>query len=41
VSSFGPHYFTLSRGSTYLVLAAFIVAFMLATAWLLKRHAQT
>ncbi len=41
VSSFGPHYFTLSRGSTYLVLAAFILAFMLATAWLLKRQARS
>src|SRR5437764_1638698 len=41
VSSFGPHYFTLSRGSTYLVLAGFIAAFMLLTAWLLKRRARS
>ena len=39
VSSFGKDYFTLSRGSTYLVLGAFIVGFLLLTAWLLRRRA--
>jgi ABC-type multidrug transport system permease subunit len=40
VSSFGPHYFTLSRGSTYLVLGAFIIGLMLITGVLLRRHAR-
>jgi ABC-type multidrug transport system permease subunit len=40
VSSFGKDYFTLSRGSTYLVLGGFVAAFMLLTAWLLKRRAR-
>jgi hypothetical protein len=40
VSSFGPHYFTLSRGSTYLVLGAFIIGLMLITGLLLRRHAR-
>jgi ABC-type multidrug transport system ATPase subunit/ABC-type multidrug transport system permease subunit len=41
VSSFGKHYFTLSALDTYLVLAAFILAFMLISAWRLKRHARS
>ncbi|HEV3282672.1 MAG TPA: FHA domain-containing protein [Solirubrobacteraceae bacterium] len=41
VSSFGPHYFTLSRGSTYLILAAFVIGFLLITAWLLARRERT
>ena len=40
VSSFGPHYFSLSRGSTYLILAAFVIGFLLITAWLLARRAR-
>jgi ABC-type multidrug transport system permease subunit len=40
VSSFGSHFFTLSRGSTYLILGAFIVGLLLATALLLRRHAR-
>jgi ABC-type multidrug transport system permease subunit len=40
VSSFGHHYFTLSRGSTYLILAAFIAVFFLLIAWTLKRRAR-
>ena len=41
VSAFGKHYFTLSRGSTYLILGAFILGFLLITAWLLARRART
>jgi ABC-type multidrug transport system ATPase subunit/ABC-type multidrug transport system permease subunit len=41
VSSFGPHYFTLSRGATYLILVGFVLVFLLFTAWLLKRHARS
>jgi ABC transport system ATP-binding/permease protein len=41
VSAFGKHYFTLSRGSTYLILGAFIVGFLLITAWLLARRARS
>jgi ABC-type multidrug transport system ATPase subunit/ABC-type multidrug transport system permease subunit len=40
VSSFGKDYFTLSRGTTYLVLGAFIAGFMLLTAWLLRRRSR-
>jgi ABC-type multidrug transport system ATPase subunit/ABC-type multidrug transport system permease subunit len=40
VSTFGTHFFTLSRGTTYLVLAGFVAAFLLLTAWLLKRRAR-
>jgi ABC transport system ATP-binding/permease protein len=40
VSSFGVHYFTLSRGSTYLILAAFSAVFFLLIAWTLKRRAR-
>jgi ABC transport system ATP-binding/permease protein len=40
VSTFGHHYFTLSRGSTYLILAAFIAVFFLLIAWTLKRRAR-
>jgi ABC-type multidrug transport system permease subunit len=40
VSSFGTHYFTLSRGSTYLVLGAFVLGALLITAWRLKRNAR-
>jgi ABC transport system ATP-binding/permease protein len=40
VSRFGHHYFTLSRGSTYLILAAFIVGFFLLVAWTLRRRAR-
>jgi ABC-type multidrug transport system ATPase subunit/ABC-type multidrug transport system permease subunit len=40
VSRFGHDYFTLSRGTTYLVLAAFIAVFFVAVAWALKRRAQ-
>jgi ABC transport system ATP-binding/permease protein len=41
VSSFGKHYFTLSAVDTYLVLAAFILAFMLISAWRLRSHARS
>jgi ABC-type multidrug transport system permease subunit len=41
VSRFGHDYFTLSRGTTYLILAAFIVVFFIAVAWVLKRRART
>jgi ABC-type multidrug transport system ATPase subunit len=40
VSSFGPHYFTLSRGSTYLILGAFIIGLMIIAGMLLRRHAR-
>jgi ABC-type multidrug transport system ATPase subunit/ABC-type multidrug transport system permease subunit len=40
ISSFGQHYFTLSRVSTYLILAAFIAGFFLLVAWTLKRRAR-
>jgi ABC transport system ATP-binding/permease protein len=40
VSRFGHHYFTLSRGSTYLILAAFIIGFFILVAWTLRRRAQ-
>ena len=40
VSKFGTHYFTLSRGTTYLILAAFVLALLLITAWVLKRRAR-
>jgi ABC-type multidrug transport system ATPase subunit/ABC-type multidrug transport system permease subunit len=40
VSRFGHHFFTLSRGSTYLILAAFVLGFLLATAWVLRRRSQ-
>jgi ABC transport system ATP-binding/permease protein len=41
VSSFGAHYFTLSALDTYLVLAGFSLAFMLISAWRLRRHARS
>jgi ABC-type multidrug transport system ATPase subunit/ABC-type multidrug transport system permease subunit len=41
VSSFGPHYFTLSKSATYLILAGFVLAFLLISAWLLRRHARS
>jgi ABC transport system ATP-binding/permease protein len=41
VSSFGKNYFTLSALDTYLILAAFILAFMLISAWRLQRHARS
>jgi ABC-type multidrug transport system ATPase subunit/ABC-type multidrug transport system permease subunit len=41
VASFGAHYFTLSRASTYLILAAFIIGLLIATGLLLRRHART
>jgi ABC-type multidrug transport system ATPase subunit/ABC-type multidrug transport system permease subunit len=41
VSRFGHDYFTLSRSSTYLILAAFIVVFFILVAWALKRRART
>jgi hypothetical protein len=40
VARFGHDYFTLSRGSTYLILTAFIVGLFLMVAWTLKRRAQ-
>ena len=40
VSRFGHDYFTLSRGSTYLILAGFIIAFFILVAWILRRRAQ-
>jgi ABC-type multidrug transport system ATPase subunit/ABC-type multidrug transport system permease subunit len=40
VSRFGHHYFTLSRGSTYLILVAFIVGFFALVAWRLSRRTQ-
>jgi ABC-type multidrug transport system ATPase subunit len=40
VSRFGHDYFTLSRGSTYLILAAFIIGLFLIVAWILRRRAQ-
>jgi ABC transport system ATP-binding/permease protein len=40
VSTFGHNYFTLSRGSTYLILAAFIAVFFILIAWTLKRRAR-
>jgi ABC-type multidrug transport system ATPase subunit/ABC-type multidrug transport system permease subunit len=40
VSRFGHDYFTLSRGSTYLILLGFIVVFFGLVAWILRRRAQ-
>jgi ABC transport system ATP-binding/permease protein len=40
VSRFGHDFFTLSRGSTYLILTAFAVVVLLAVAWTLKRRAR-
>jgi ABC-type multidrug transport system ATPase subunit/ABC-type multidrug transport system permease subunit len=40
VSSFGPHYFTLSNTATYLILAGFVMGFLIISAWLLRRHAR-
>jgi ABC-type multidrug transport system permease subunit len=40
VARFGHDYFTLSRGSTYLILTAFIAGLFLLVAWTLKRRAQ-
>ena len=40
VSRFGHHYFTLSRVSTYLILVAFIVGFLILVAWTLRRRAR-
>jgi len=41
VSSFGHHYFALSKSSTYLILAGFVMGFLLISAWLLRRHARS
>lgn len=41
VSRFGHDFFTLSRGSTYLILAAFVVVLLLAVAWTLVHRART
>jgi ABC-type multidrug transport system permease subunit len=41
VSSFGPHYFTLSKTASYLILAGFVMGFLLISAWLLRRHARS
>jgi ABC transport system ATP-binding/permease protein len=40
VSRFGHDYFTLSSGSTYLILAAFIVGLFLLVGWTLRRRAR-
>jgi ABC-type multidrug transport system ATPase subunit/ABC-type multidrug transport system permease subunit len=40
VSRFDHAYFTLSRPSTFLILAGFVLVFFLATAWVLKRRAR-
>jgi ABC-type multidrug transport system ATPase subunit/ABC-type multidrug transport system permease subunit len=40
VARFDHDYFTLSRGSTYLILVGFTIVVFLATAWVLKRRAR-
>jgi ABC-type multidrug transport system ATPase subunit/ABC-type multidrug transport system permease subunit len=40
VARFGHNYFTLSRGSTYLILVAFVVGLFLIVAWTLRRRAR-
>jgi ABC transport system ATP-binding/permease protein len=40
VARFDHDYFTLSRGTTYLILGAFVLVTFLATAWVLKRRAR-
>jgi ABC-type multidrug transport system permease subunit len=40
VSRFGHEYFTLSRGTTYLILIGFVMVGFIGVAWMLNRRAR-